>query len=520
MEIEKWYRRLDQFTANCSESDLAIIAAAFTRDELIISQDGDWFAPAAIFLAADEADAPGVPLVLAAVKDLRLWVRLNVEARPTVDSAINWLKQLPAGKLAEKLTFQRVEAMLRRHPLRIWGEVGHWLDLSGRWTAVAGLDHALDSRQRVAFSHLHEWVKQRVADLRLLPAETVASEPFSSLISLEKAVANRILTSTGAATDMEELPWLHAFGSALVQVTLEDEGKTAEAREAGKRFIEIRLRVSPSIQVTPYFEGKPAGTAKNQEIAWIDQTVFTVAISSARLARLLPEHLGRVLPTDSLREALCYCYDRPVQDVVRYMEENFDLTEEHASSSAEKNPQLPIENSGKPDPSPVDQPYPPPTEELKPLSEYPPETPPEPDPDTPGEPEHDPAPAKRRKPSGPGLMENFALARGFHRDGEAFVHPDGSRFVKEAEGCFGWCLNDATSRKARHFRAIDACLERQPVEIPHESWTAIERAPDAHSLILLDSHGHPVEITGSNLCRMKQDGIVKLFPASYRLRRT
>jgi hypothetical protein len=323
---------------------------------------------------------------------------------------------------------------------------------------------------------------------------------------------------------MEELPWLHAFGSAVLRVSLEDEGKTAEAREAGRMFIEIGLRVSPSIQVTPYFEGKPAGTAKNQEIAWIGQTVFTVAISSARLARLLPEHLGRAMPTESLREALFYCYDRPVQDVVHYMEENFDLTEEHAPSSAEKNPQPLNGNAGTPDPPPADQPDPPPTEELQPPSEDPsedpPEAPPEPDPDTAGEPEHDPAPAKRRKPSGPGLMEQFALARGFHRDGEAFVHPDGSRIVREAEGGFGWCLNDAASGKTRHFRAIDACLERQPVEIPHESWTAIERAPDAHSLILCDSQGHPMEISGSNLCRMMQDGVVKLFPASYRLRRT
>jgi len=349
----------------------------------------------------------------------------------------------------------------------------------------------------------------------MLPAETVASEPFSSLISLEKAVANRILTDSGAATDKEELPWLHAFGAALLRVTLEDDEKTAEAREAGKRFIEIRLCLSPSIQVTPYFEDKPAGTAKNQEIAWIAQTVFTVALSSARLARLLPEHLGRTMPTDGLREALYYCYDRPVQDVVRYMEENFDLTAEYSPSSPEVHPQPPGEKAGTPDPPPVDQPDPTPTGE-QPLSGDPPETPPH----APKEPELDPTPPKNRKPSGPSLMERFALSTGFHRVGETFVHPDGSRLVKEADGGFGWYLNDAASGNGRHFRAVDACLERHGVEIPYETWTAIEREPDTHSLILLDHQGLTKEVTGDNLCRMKQEGVVKLFPATYRLKRT
>lgn len=115
-------------------------------------------------------------------------------------------------------------------------------------------------------------------------------------------------------------------------------------------------------------------------------------------------------------------------------------------------------------------------------------------------------------------MERFALARGFHREGEAFVHPDGSRLMKEAEGGFGWCLNGTGGGKTRHLRVIEACLDRQSIEIQHETWAAIERAQDAHSLILLDYQGLPVEVTGENLCRMKQEGIVSLYPASYRLR--
>ena len=405
--------------------------------------------------------------------------------------------------------------MLKRHPLRIWHEVGHWLDLSGRWTAVAGLDHAWDSRQRVAISNLHEWVKQRVADLRLLPAETVASEPFSTLIPLEKAVANRILTDTGAATDIAELPWLHAFGSALLRMTLEDEDRTAEAREAGRRFIEIRLLGSPSILVTPYFEDKPAGTAKNQEIAWIGQTLFTVALSSARLARLLPEHLGRALPTDSLREALYYCYERPVPDVVRYMEENFDL---------EANSEEPGQEDPAPPPTGIGDSEPQADFDIPATNSEPEQTPDTPigdsepaPPDPPSQPDPDLTPPKPRKPTGPGLMERFALTRGFISNGSGFVHPDGSRIIKDSEDGFSWRFQDATSGNTRHLRAIDACLDRNPVEIAHEAWAAIERDPTGHSLILLDVVGSPIEVPGTQLCRLKQDGIVTLHPATYRL---
>jgi hypothetical protein len=520
-EVEKWYRRLDQFTAACSKTDLESISASFTENELVLSQDGDWLAPSAVFLDADDADAPGVPLVMASVKDRRLWERLNVASRPTVDSAIAWLMELPPGKITDKNTQKRVEAMLKRHPVKIWTEVKHWLDLSGRWAQVSGLDHAIDSRQRVAFSHLHEWVKQRVADLRLLLPEVVADKTFSGLLPLEDSVEERILMDLSTGTPAAELPWLTAFGESVSRVNLDDEAKTASARAVGRRLMVARIRSLPSIQVTPYFEDKPAGTARQQDLAWTEEGIFAVPLAAARLARLLPEHLGRSMPTDSLREALIYCYDRPVPDVTRYMAENFDLEEVYSEPSTGEQPPSEEQNEHPPDSPPADPVLPPPP--VSPDSPPPdaPESPPEGDADEP-QPEQ-PAgdkPAKPRKPSGPSLMERFALARGFHREGEVFVHPDGSRLVKDVEGGFGWCLNGTSGGKTRHLRAVDACLERQAIEIPHETWDAIERAPEAHSLVLVDAQGVPTEVFGADLCRMKNDGVVSIFPASYRLRRT
>ncbi len=513
-EIEKWYRRLDVFTANCSATDLSAIADAFAENLLMLSRDHTWHAPGEIFVEADEADAPGLPLVIEVVKDLRLWDRLKVASRPSADAVVSWLRKMPEGKVADAQTLGRVEAMLMRYPVRIWNETGHWMDLAGRWMPVGNLDHCMDSRQRIAWSNLHEWVKQRTADCRKLLPEVAGGVPFSTLRLLENAVTDRLLTNHSPEGHAVDLPWLGAFGEALARLTLDEDEKMAAVRETGRRLSKTTLRYSLSIQVTPYFEAKPAGTSRQQQMAWIGTTIFCAERKPARMARLLPEHLGRHLPTDSLREALSYCYDRRAGDVADYMEANFILSEAVGTKFPTGQESLsetdPVEN-GAELPTPDDDPQPGlQGDQNEPVSDNP----------TRPDGESGPTSPSPHKPPGPNLMEHFAVARGFYRDGKGFAHPDGSRLVKEAEGGFGWCLNDAVTRNMRHFRAIDACLDRQPVEIPHESWSAIELAPDAHSLILRDLQGHPVEISGSTLCRMKQAGIVKLFPATYRLRRT
>lgn len=507
LEVTKWYLRLDQFTANCPETDLSRITVTFTEKKLVLSEDGAWCAPPAIYLNTCDDDAPGAPLVMDSVRHLRLWGRIGVADRPTVEMAIAWIKGLPSGKLSDKPTLQRVEALLKRHPIKIWSEVERWLDLAGRWVPVENLDHAMAVRQCIAFSHLHEWVKQRVADFRLLAPEVVLSPPFAALPPLEGALADRLLFDAEAASSSRELPWLTAFGEALGRIELDDPDKTTSARETGRRLVAARIRVANSIRVIQYFGEKPAGTERQQDIAWVSDTIFIVTLTSARLARLLPESLARTLPTD-LREALCYCYERSVGDVARYMEENFTLVEcadapptGTTDEPAAANYASPAPESGEPEPPQgATPPLPPPAE-------------PAPEPPTP-EPAH-PSP---RRPSSPGLLDRFAQSRGFKRDGDGYQHPDGSSIIRRGSGGFPWQLCHPDGGELRDLRAIDACLERRPIVLAFEIWAAIENRPDRHSLILLAPDGQPVEVTGSELCRMRQDGLVSIFPAAYRLK--
>jgi hypothetical protein len=60
-------------------------------------------------------------------------------------------------------------------------------------------------------------------------------------------------------------------------------------------------------------------------------------------------------------------------------------------------------------------------------------------------------------------------------------------------------------------------LESEPLQIDAEVWGLIERFPDTYAFVLADIQERPVELIGSRLQSMKEDGAIKLYPASYRV---
>jgi hypothetical protein len=518
-EIEKWYRRLDLFTANCLPAELQVVASTFAQKELVLSEEGDWLPPSQVFLESDKSDAPGTPVIMESVRELRLWQRVKVVPRPTVETAIRWLKTLPEGRISENTISDRVTAMLKRHPVRIWTEVGHWLDLSGRWVPAKNLDLAVDERQRVAFSHLHEWVKQRVADLRPLPQEIVVDLPFSGLKPLEAAIEDRIQMDGNAASSGTPPSWLKTFGESLCLIRLEDDDKTSVVREVGHRLMSSRIQETSQIQIIPYLESRPAGTPRQQELAWVDQTIFVRAIPQAKLAQLLPDQIGKALPDYDLRQAIAYCFERSDTAIWDYMQENFHLDETMPPSCPPTSEHYPSQEPHKQE---TVAPKPAPGGGIP--SESGPDTPVHKDPSTETGLPPNPQPAedsgnhKPRHPRGPGLIELFASSKGFTPYGDGFTHPDGSRIQKHGESGFGWLFHEAQTGQQRFLRAIDACLERSAIEIRHETWTAIANQPHSHAILLKDGEGNPLEIGGTDLCLMRDQGKLRIYPASYRLR--
>jgi hypothetical protein len=121
------------------------------------------------------------------------------------------------------------------------------------------------------------------------------------------------------------------------------------------------------------------------------------------------------------------------------------------------------------------------------------------------------------RPSRPSIMERFALGLGFQKDGnDRYFHDDGSWITKPGGSHF-WERHAVGGSVLRYYWAKDHCLESDPLQIDAEVWGLIDRFPGTYAFILADPQERPVELIGSRLQSMKNDGFIKLYPASYRV---
>ena len=310
-EVEKWYRRLDQMLDGCSTADAQNIRDAFKAEKLILAQDGTWVMSGGVFLTGDEEDVPGAAVIRASALDLSLWRRIGVADRPSADLALQWLDTLPPGKALSA--------------------DGHWVNLLDEWVPVETLGYALSMQTLFRWSHLHDWVKRKTADLQRLPAETVQAPPFSALQALSDLVEERLNVQPSLLAGLEDRrTWLTAFGIHLGRIELADPAETERVRAAAKAIAATGWVQAPKLEVLPYLGGVPAGTARLADILWLDHKLFVSPLSKAKLAKRVPEEIGKSLNAD-IPAALAYAFERSPEDIKAYLEENFTLGPEQQS---------------------------------------------------------------------------------------------------------------------------------------------------------------------------------------------
>jgi hypothetical protein len=260
--------------------------------------------------------------------------------------------------------------------------------------------------------------------------------------------------------------------------------------------------------------------------------LFVEQHPKAKLARLVPERLGKVFGRPEVTAALNYCFGRSVYDVTEYLEENFKLAPRPTTASSESDAQVPEDQR-----TPAAEAVPagngtPPEEESGDGGNPEATVPPEPT-DIEAEPTDDPdgaqadldgmdvVPAKGRappKPAKPSIIERFARSQGFQKDGEdRFSHADGSWIAKANGDRFPWERRTAKGDLVRHYWPKDHCLEREPLQLEAEIWGLIDKFPETYALVLSDSQGDPVEVPGARLVAMREGGELTLYPATYRL---
>jgi hypothetical protein len=526
-EVEKWYRRLDQMLDGCSSADAQNIKNVFKAEKLILAQDGTWATSGGVFLAGDEEDVPGAAVVRASVLDLSLWHRVGVADRPSADLALQWLGTLTSGKVLPPDDARRVRTLLIRYPIRIWEERGHWLNLAGEWVHVETLAYGLSMQTLFRWSHLHEWVKRKTADFQRLSAETVQAPPFSALPALSNLVEEQFNQPSLLAGMEDRRAWLTAFGTQLRRIELADDAETERVRALADAIAATSWVQTPKLEVVPYLDGVPAGTARLTDILWLDGKLFVSPLSKAKLAKRVPEEIGRNLSAD-IRAALAYAFERTPEDIREYLEENFNLGPEQVivAPIVEAQPATALGDSDE-------------REELSEgdgeapesvsadgllLSEEEVETQSEPAPQA-EETDRElidadvaTKPRAAPKPPRPSVMARFALAHGYKADGEdRFFHSDGS-WIGRANGArFPWERRAAGGEILRHYFPKDHCLEHEPLQLEADVWGLLDQKPDLYSFILINPEGGPVEMTGARLRALRDDGELTIHPATYRL---
>lgn len=522
-EVEKWYRRLDHMLDGCSTADAQDIRSAFKTRKIILSADGAWVTSDNIFLTGDDEEIPGVAVIRASVLDLGLWRRVGVADRPSVDLALQWLNTLPSGQVLSSDDSRRVRTLLTRYPTRIWEECGHWINLLNEWVPVEALAYSLSMQSLFRWSHLHEWVKQKTANFQQLSTEVIQDAPFSTLPALSDLVEERFnqpLLQTGME---ERRTWLTAFGTQLRRIELTDAGETERVRALAKAITATSWVQVPQLEVIPYIDGVPAGTARLTDILWLDKKLFVSPLPKAKLAKLVPEEIGKNLGTD-IRAALVYSYERSPEDIKDYLEENFTLGLEQSAIALRSEPTLIAdadtrdtvgrrhdnsvpEEANDPRLPTEDVPATQPSSEQQTQSNW--ET---------VETDVVTKPRSTPRPPRPSVMARFALSQGYKEDGsERFFHADGSWIGRTNGTRFPWERRSADGEILCHYYPKDHCLEHEPLQLEAEIWGLLDQKPALYSFILINPEGDPVEMTGVHLRALREGGELTIHPATYRL---
>lgn len=531
-EIVKWYRRLDDLVPNCSTDELSKVQDAFRSEALIFTDSREWSHSGSVFLNSNEEDVPGALVIHESARQLNLWPRMGVVARPSVELAVAWLKELPKGKRLTENEQSRVKALISRYPERVWNECGAWLNLEGEWVSTKELSYRITMQSLIPWANLFKKVKVAVADLKMLSAETSNDAPFSSLPTLASSVEERIEDGTRGSLRSIVKPWLNALGKVLSRVDLDDKNEAIRIREQGIRMSGTRWQIAKGLKSIPYIDGSPAGTTRKVDVVWKDDSLFVEDRDVARLFKAIAQELARPFDRADIAEAIKASIERSPEFIQEYLESNFTLlppdelpahaqtAEEVTESRAQV--KAPIGDANKPmaesgsKESVSEEPVPEKYEEGlvgsdtmddEPLTE---------------EAAHEPSgePDEEKSPSGPRFYEVFAESQGFEQiPGEPyrFRHGDGSLLQRNDGGAFAWGEYSAEGELLQSYWLREHCLQKNPLKIDVVIWNLCTEDPENYSLVLIDDEGRPVVLPGIKLAELVESEVVTLHPAEYRI---
>ena len=502
----------------------------FSSERLIRSNDGGWQTARSVFQQNDE-DTPGVAIIHHSVADLSIWDRLEVPRRPTLELAVEWLKQIPPDSRPVGQDRERIRQILRRAPNFVARQCGQWLDLTGRWTAIAQLHWVTFTRS--VESGLFPNIRQATADLSMVDQFTIDSTPFAEVPILETELRRRI-TCVEFAVKQEPPAWIQALSKGLLRIQWTEDDQAGESpklayldnQEQARRLLATRWLPIKSIEVTPYLDETPAGEARSPHVVWNERDLYVVA-DGPRYHRELVEELQRQFSLAEVRDAIADCIERPAAWIEDYLAAHFTLGPELAEWSQNDDEEAataePVENAeanGKNNHEvrleDVERRAAELTEktETAASTDTPPVTEPTPTIEndvpsvTPGK------PALTREDRVVAYMKRL----GFQWDPlrKIFVDKRGNT-VRQAERPFHWMIVDVAGQVRDRYWIGHKSFEAG-LEIAAEVWEAMKHLPKSSWLLLPKEDGSLQAYRWSRVNERVQAGEIMLFAATYRIR--
>ncbi len=547
-EVEKWYGRLDILFNHCSTEDADEIRTAFASEKLIFSENGIWETSAGVFLNADEHDAPGAEIIRSSVRNLMLWTKVGVAERPSLELAINWLRTLPSGKPLTKEEVRRVQNLLATHPIRVWEECEHWMNLNAEWVPVDDLSYYVSMQSLVKYSHLFPNIKQRTADFQKLNAETVNAPPFNRLVRLAEVIEKQFHKTNLQSGQSKAKPWLTQLGLDIARIKLEDQDEQVRIRELGKRLAETKWKIEKKIQVMPYIEGVPAGEAFEEDVAWIGDVIYVKDQPTGKIAKAVSNEMCKAFRIPELEDAIKLCLERDVEFVSQYMDENFELdSSTNLDDQTKQEPKGPSGNTPEnefADEDEADSRSRAKRSDADGDDDHSKES--YIDDDAENDSDHDdrdefesdrddneegdfydeededeetPERTRSKRPQRRNLIDRFAEQNGFRKDSDdRFFHSNGSWIAKNKDGIgFQWEQRRGNGSIVKFYHVRDHCLEKKPLEVDTDVFGLLRNYPDLYSLVIVDSEDAPIELTGERIDEMRRDGMLSLLAATYRI---
>ena len=515
-QVQKWCHSLDQLSNSCSTEEIEEIREAFADNRLILTDQNDWARSDEVFLSPDVDLVPEAALIHSSLHYLALWHKIGVAEQPSVDQMIAWLKGLSSGEKPAPSELKRVSLLLSsRFQDRIWDECCHWLNLDREWVSISSLDYFLTMQPLVPRKYLFPAVRARTADFQMLSLETCQSSPFSTLSRLDDLIEERAQGQLRITNSSKKKEWLTALGEGLQRIVLEDISQQKRIRKLAHQLAQTQWQVAGGLESVPYIDGIPAGPSRSIEALWLDNLLYVQNDSPAKMAKAVFQEIGKAFNLLSIVEAVKVCYDRDAKFINEYLEDDFNL------ALVEE-----IDFVGPSDELTIKKKQPPTTDVLHTVETN--------DVDandvdiletviTDEEINRESSAKGDRKQQSrhirPSLMERFAQARGFsHEQGtDKFCHIDGRYLKKTQRAAFPWSLWSVTGAIVQYYWCKEHCIQQKPLQLEAEIWSLCEKFPELYSLILVDSHGMPTEISGNRLAEMQAQEELVLYPATYRL---